>query len=77
MKPVAKNHRAILRDNCGLWAHIKCENISKTTYVDMNNNKDRMLNFICSSCILKQLPFPDGIMIDEEFDRRQLQILEA
>ena len=27
-----------------------------------------MLNFICSSCILKQLPFPDGIMIDEEFD---------
>ena len=51
MKPVTINHRAILCDNCGLWAHpIKCllENIPKNTYVDMNNNKDRMLNFICS-----------------------------
>ena len=34
LKPVAKNHRAILCDNCELWAHIKCENISTKIYAE-------------------------------------------
>ena len=32
LKPVAKNHRAILCDNCDLWAHTKCEKISPKLY---------------------------------------------
>ena len=65
LKPVAKNHRAILCDNCDLWAHIKCENISTKIYAEMANS-NKQLNFICSSCILNQLPFPEGFMINEE-----------
>ena len=64
---VAKNHRAILCDNCDFWAHIKCENISKTSYTDMSNISDKKLNFICSSCLRKQLPFPEGLL-DDEFE---------
>ena len=65
LKPVAKNHRAILCDNCDLWAHIKCENISTKIYAEMANS-NKQLNFICSSCILNQLPFPEGFMINDE-----------
>ena len=65
LKPVAKNHRAILCDNCDLWAHIKCENISTEIYAEMANS-NKQLNFICSSCILNQLPFPEGFMINDE-----------
>ena len=65
LKPVAKNHRAIQCDNCDLWAHIKCENISTKIYAEMANS-NKQLNFICSSCILNQLPFPEGFMINDE-----------
>ena len=65
LKPVAKNHRAILCDNCDLWAHIKCETISTKIYAEMANS-NKQLNFICSSCILNQLPFPEGFMIIDE-----------
>ena len=65
LKSVAKNHRAILCDNCDLWAHIKCENISTKIYAEMANS-NKQLNFICSSCILNQLPFPEGFMINDE-----------
>ena len=30
--PVAKNHKAVERDNCGLWVHIKCNKINTQTY---------------------------------------------
>ena len=41
---------------------IKCENISNKKYADYSN--ERKLNFICSSCILKQLP--EGFKINNE-----------
>ena len=42
LKPVAKNHRAILCDNCDLWAHIKCENISTKIYAEMANSNKQL-----------------------------------
>ena len=30
--PVAKNHKAVECDNCGLWVHIKCNKINTQTY---------------------------------------------
>ena len=29
-------------------------------------NSNKQLNFICNSCILNQLPFPEGFMINDE-----------
>ena len=37
---MSKNHRAVLCDNCDLWAHIKYGNISEKPYTNMSNNKD-------------------------------------
>ena len=71
LKPVAKNHRAILCDNCGLWAHIKCERISVKTYKDFMNN-DRV-NFLCTPCHLKQLPFPEGTLHEDQYEDFHIQ----
>ena len=30
--PVAKNHKAVECDNCGLWVHIKCNKTNTQTY---------------------------------------------
>ena len=30
--PVAKNHKAVERGNCGLWVHIKCNKTNTQTY---------------------------------------------
>ena len=30
--PVLKNHKAVECDNCGLWVHIKCNEINTQTY---------------------------------------------
>ena len=32
LKPVARTHKSLLCDECGLWAHIKCERISDKQY---------------------------------------------
>ena len=71
LKPVAKNHRAVLCDSCDLWAHIKCENISITKYQNMMLNDN--LSFVCRACLNQNLPFPEGNPLEEDFSIENLQ----
>ncbi|CAG2224032.1 unnamed protein product [Mytilus edulis] len=46
-KAVAKNHRAVLCEACNYWWHIKCANISPTSYNDLCNSEEPWL---CNDC---------------------------
>ncbi|XP_057295887.1 uncharacterized protein LOC130624320 [Hydractinia symbiolongicarpus] len=80
LKPVAKTHKALSCDKCGLWAHKKCERISDKKYQQFMKTPEDKLFFVCSPCLSRNLPFaneesfgdeiPDNIniTIDENFD---------
>lgn len=57
LKSVAKNHRAVLCDNCNLWSHIKCSNISGMECNHLSNLEE--FNFQCPRCLMNELPSPD------------------
>ena len=61
IKPVAKNHRAIICDFCNNWTHAKCNNISKTKYDDLMN--DVINSWCCIKCLNEAIPLPNS---DEE-----------
>ncbi|CAG2192289.1 unnamed protein product [Mytilus edulis] len=46
-KAVAKNHRAVLCEACNYWWHIKCANISPTSYNVLCNSEEPWL---CNDC---------------------------
>ena len=52
--PVAKNHKAIECDNCGLWVHIKCNKINTQTYKYLQKES---CAWYCISCSSKIFPF--------------------
>ena len=68
LKSVAKTSRFVLCTECGLRAHIKCENISPKRYLEMKNHPSKLLSFICSTCHLNELPFPEGFTHDDSFN---------
>ena len=52
--PVAKNHKAVACDNCGLWIHIKCNKINTQTYKYLQKES---CAWYCISCSSKIFPF--------------------
>ena len=52
--PVAKNRKAVECDNCGLWVHIKCNNINTETYKYLQKES---CAWYCISCSSKIFPF--------------------
>ena len=52
--PVAKNHKAVECDNCGLWVHIKCNKINTQTYKYLQKES---CAWYCISCSSKIFPF--------------------
>ena len=53
-KAVASNHRAIQRDICDIWAHIKCNKINLQTYELIK--KDNTQCF-CNECYKDRFRF--------------------
>ena len=54
--PVAKNHKAIKCDKCGLWVHIKCNKINVQTYNLLQKDNS---SWYCISCVKTVFPFSD------------------
>ena len=59
--PRIAENKAVQCDICGLWAHVKCENLPEDVYENLNNVFDIIPNISyyceanhCSSCV-KQL----------------------
>ena len=66
LKPVARTHKSLLCDECGLWAHIKCERISDKQYRKLMSTPEDKLFFTCSPCLAQNLPFAGEEVPDNE-----------
>ena len=66
LKPVVRTHKSILCDECGLWAHIKCERISDKQYRKLMSTPEDKLFFTCSPCLAQNLPFAGEEVPDNE-----------
>ena len=66
LKPVARTHKSLLCDECGLWAHIKCERISDKQYQKLMSTPEDKLFFTCSPCLAQNLPFAGEEVPDNE-----------
>ena len=62
--PVAKNHKAVEFDNCGLWVRIKCNKINTQTYTCLQKES---CVWYCISCSSKMLPFSN--LNEEDFHK--------
>ena len=65
-KHVAKNHIAILCDNCDLWAHVKFENISNKKYENYSN--DMQLNCFNINDEVNQVTSAQNVFIFQDHD---------
>ena len=63
--PIAKNHKAILCDICGMWSHAKCEGIHARKYKEIEEIDS--FEWLCRSCIVDQQPFANA-ELDEMLD---------
>ena len=69
-KFIAKTHRALRCDICSGLVHIKCNNVTPSSYLRyMDNKNDPSItvkdNWYCISCINSQLPF--GLLNNNQF----------
>ena len=55
-KNVTNNHYAVYCDNCNVWVHIKCNNITKYCYRKLEKSKDP---WFCKNCIKDIVPFSE------------------
>ena len=62
--PVAKNHKAVECDNCGLWVHIKCNKINTQTYKYLQKESCAWYCIPCSSKI-----FPFSNLNEDDFHK--------
>ena len=53
-RSVGENHRAIQCDVCNFWIHIRCNNVSPSSYEELIQDEDP---WICIKCINSELPF--------------------
>ena len=53
-KAVAKNHNTVCCENCNLWVHIKCNNITKFCYRKLQQSHEPRY---CQKCLKQVLPF--------------------
>ena len=52
---VAKNHRAIERNICFKWIHLKCNKLSEKAYKLFQENNNT--SFFCIKCMEDHIPF--------------------
>ena len=53
-KPVRKDQRGILCDNCEKWTHASCCGMNKAEYQQLGDSNDQ---WICPTCLRSQLPY--------------------
>ena len=64
-KTVVKNHKAIECTLCGLWVHIKCNNLDKKDYAFYQDVKNEHEPFFCINCISDNIPY--SVLNNTEF----------
>ena len=62
-KNVSDYQNSIYCNNCNHWVHIKCNDISVSEYVELQNEPDD-IPWFCLKCT--EILFPFGSMVDEE-----------
>ena len=62
-KNIPDHCKAIFCNNCNLWVHIKCNNISNSEYLEFQNEADDVLWF-CLQCT--KIMFPFGQLDNDE-----------
>ena len=55
-KNIPDHHKSVFCNNCNLWVHIKCNNISNSEYEELQNEADDVPWF-CLKCTLIMFPF--------------------
>ena len=65
-KTVGTNHKAIECSLCGLWVHIKCNNLDKKDYAFYQDVRNEHEPFFCINCISDNIPF--SVLNNTEFN---------
>ena len=62
-KNIAARHKSVFCNNCNFWVHVKCNNISNSEYVELQNEADDVPWF-CLQCT--KIMFPFGQLDNDE-----------
>ena len=62
-KNIAARQKSVFCNNCNFWVHVKCNNISNSEYVELQNEADDVPWF-CLQCT--KIMFPFGQLDDDE-----------
>jgi hypothetical protein len=75
-RTVAKEHRALKCDGCGLWHHIECEKIKEEVYTFLEKFPDETsLHWYCKKCAtLFEKLFSTVARLDEGQDRLEEKV---
>ena len=63
-KNISNHCKSVFCNHCNFWVHIKCNNISVSEYVQLQNEPDDVPWF-CKKCTMDMFPF--GLLTNEEF----------
>ena len=63
-KNISNHCKSVFCNHCNFWVHIKCNNISVSEYVKLQNEPDDVPWF-CKKCTMDMFPF--GLLTNEEF----------
>ena len=63
-KAVATKHKAICCDLCNKWIHISCNNLNKTTYIQIQHSDT---NWSCMPCLKNEVFF--STLTDHELEK--------
>ena len=76
LKPMARTHKSLLCDECGLWAHIKCERISDKQYRKLMSTPDDKLFWSPAVLVLHKIcPLPEKRSLTMKFLTMSMKFL--
>ena len=63
-KAVVTKHKAICCDLCNKWIHIGCNNLNKSTYIQIQHSDT---SWFCMPCLENEVPF--NTLTDHELEK--------